>query len=99
MPQNPVKIRATFKLTSTATDGIDIIKEALLTAKHALNDDKWKLEFKMYASPLYRVEVTTQARAQGEEKIKAALKIIKRVMKERDGKFSASKDPIEVIGQ
>ena len=67
MPQNPIKIRADCKLTCTTSDGIDVIKEALLTAKHALNDDKWKLEFKMHASPIYRVEVTTLSRGQGED--------------------------------
>ena len=70
MPQNPVKIRAACKLTSTTTDGIDVIREALLTAKHALNDEKWQLEFKMHASPEYRVEVTTLHRAQGIEKLR-----------------------------
>ena len=57
MPQNPMKIRADCKLTCATSDGIDVIKEALLTARHALNDDTWKLEFKMHASPIYRVEV------------------------------------------
>ena len=70
IPQNPIKIRADCKLTCTTSDGIDVIKEALLTAKHALNDEKNKIEFKMHASPIYRVEITTLSRVQGEENVR-----------------------------
>ena len=41
MPLNPFKIRVDFKLTCTTYDGIEVIKEALLTAKHAINDEEW----------------------------------------------------------
>ena len=96
IPQNPLKIRVDCKLTCATSDGIDVIKEALLTAKHQMNDDTWKLEFKMHASPIYRVEVTTLSRAQGEEKLRKALNIIKKVMKRNGGKFEGS-EPV-VIG-
>ena len=65
-----------------------MIQEALLTAKHHVNDETWNLEFKMIAPPLYKCEVVTHNRAQGEEKLKAALQIIKRVMRANGGKFS-----------
>lgn len=54
---NPLKIRVDFALTCTSFDGIDVIREALLTAKHRVNDQNWKLEFKMIAAPNYQVEV------------------------------------------
>ena len=94
MPQNPIKIRADCKLTCTTSDGIDVIKEALLTAKHALYDETWKLEFKMHASPIYRVEVTTLSRAKGEDKVRKALNIIKKVMKKNGGKFKGEEPKV-----
>ena len=57
MAPNPLKIRVEFALTCTQLDGIDIIKEALLTAKHTVNDENWKVEFKIIAPPNYKVEV------------------------------------------
>ena len=62
MPLNPFKIRVDFKLTCTTYDGIEVIKEALLTAKHAINDEEWKLDFKLIAPPIYKCEVLTLSR-------------------------------------
>lgn len=93
MPLNPFKIRVDFKLTCTGYDGIEVIKEALLTAKHAINDEEWKLDFKLIAPPIYKCEVLTLSRAQGEDKLKLALSIIKKVMKKNGGKFEQSGPP------
>jgi translation initiation factor 2 alpha subunit (eIF-2alpha) len=41
MATNPLKIRVDFALTCTSFEGVDVIKEALLTAKHAVNDEHW----------------------------------------------------------
>jgi len=38
---NPFKIRVDFSLTCTVYDGIEAIREALLTAKHEVNDETW----------------------------------------------------------
>ena len=38
---HPFKIRVDFSLTCTGYDGIEAIKEALLTAKHEVNDETW----------------------------------------------------------
>lgn len=97
MASNPLKIRADFALTCTNFDGVDVIREALLTAKHAVCDDVWKVEFKMIAPPNYKVEVMTHQRAEGEEKLKAALAIIKDVMKKKGGHFKQKSEPT-VIG-
>jgi len=58
----PKKIRADFGLTCTGIGGVDLIKEAMLTAKHAVNTQGWNIDFKMIAPPNYKVEVTTHKR-------------------------------------
>lgn len=70
MASHPLKIRVDFALTCTLFEGVDIIKEALLTAKHHVNTGDWKLEFKMIAPPNYKCEVVTQHKAEGEAKLK-----------------------------
>ena len=97
MTVNPLKIRVDFSLTCTSYDGIDIIKEAMLTAKHAINDENYKVEFKMIAAPIYRCEVITYSRAEGEAKLIEAMSIIKRVMKENQGHFKQKSEPT-IIG-
>ena len=69
MSSNPLKIRVDFSLTCTSFEGVDVIKEALLTAKHQVNVDGWKLEFKMIAPPNYKCEVVTHRKAEGELKL------------------------------
>ena len=84
---NPFKIRVDFSLTCTGYDGVEAIREALLTAKHEVNDETWNLEFKMIAPPHYKCEVVTHNRGEGEAKLKQALSVIKRVMKANRGTF------------
>lgn len=97
MATNPLKIRADFALTCTRFEGIDVIKEALLTAKAKVNDETWKVEFKMIAPPYYKCEVITHQRAEGEAKLRQALEIIEEVMKANKGKFKLKSEPT-VIG-
>lgn len=40
MAPQPVKLRADFELTCFTHEGIDAIKDALIAAKSAVNDDK-----------------------------------------------------------
>jgi translation initiation factor 2 subunit 1 len=94
MTANPLKIRVDFALTCTQFDGIDIIKDALLTAKHRVNDDTWNVSFKMIAPPNYKVEVVTHSRADGEAKLKEALAVIKSVMKANKGSFKQKGEPM-----
>ena len=94
---NPFKIRVDFSVTCTGYDGIEAIREALLTAKHEVNDEIWNLEFKMIAPPHYKVEVITHNRHEGEAKLKQALLVIKRVMKANNGTFRQESGP-QVIG-
>lgn len=89
---NPFKIRVDFLLTCTGYDGVEAIREALLTAKHEVNDETWQLEFKMIAPPHYKCEVVTHNRSEGENKLIQALSIIKRVIKQNGGTFAQEKD-------
>ena len=94
---NPLKIRVDFTLTCTGYDGVEAIREALLTAKHEVNDETWNLEFKMIAPPHYKCELVTHNRNEGEAKLKQALTTIKRVMKANKGTFKQESGP-QVIG-
>ena len=94
---NPFKIRVDFSLTCTNYDGIEAIREALLTAKHEVNDENWNLEFKMITPPHYKCEVVTLNRNEGEAKLKEALAIVRTVMKRNGGAFKQESDP-QVIG-
>lgn len=69
MSSKDLKIRVDFALTCTSFDGVDVIREALLTAKQKVNVDGWKLEFKMIAPPYYKCEVNTHRKAEGEAKL------------------------------
>ena len=82
-----------FSVTCTCYNGIEAIREALLTAKHEVNDKTWNLEFKIIAPPHYKVEVITLNRQEGEAKLKQALMIIKRVMKANSGTFRQESGP------
>jgi translation initiation factor 2 subunit 1 len=44
MAPTPVKIRADFELTCFTYEGVDALKEALLTAKNAVNDEHIKVD-------------------------------------------------------
>ena len=93
---NPIKIRVDFALTCYSYDGIDVIRLALLTAKHEINDSEWKLDFRLIAPPNYRIEVQTHNKAEGELKLIEALKIIRRVIKKNGGHFKQKSEPIMV---
>jgi translation initiation factor 2 subunit 1 len=51
MAPSPVKLRAVFELQCFTSEGIDAIKEALLAAKKAVNDDQIIIDFKIIAPP------------------------------------------------
>ena len=97
MTVNPLKIRVDFALTCTSYDGIEVIREAMLTARHEINDATWNVEFKMIAPPIYKCEVVTHSRNEGEAKLKQALAVIKRVMKANGGHFKQKSEPT-IIG-
>lgn len=87
------KIRAEFALTSTSIDGIDLIKDALLTAKNQVNDEIWQVDIKLIASSNYKCEVITNQQFSGEQKLSETLSIIKSVMNYGKGKFELKSEP------
>lgn len=44
MAPTPVKLRADFELTCFTDEGVDALREALLTAKKAVNDEHLKVD-------------------------------------------------------
>lgn len=80
-------MRVDFSLTCYSYDGIDVIRLAMLTAKHEVNNADWNLEFRLIAPPNYRVEVQTHNKSEGEQKLKESLAVIKQVMKKNGGHF------------
>ena len=48
MAPTPVKLRAGFEMNCFTYEGIDAIKEALLTAKKAVNDEEFKVDVRLY---------------------------------------------------
>ena len=59
MAPTPVKVRADFEITCFTYEGVDALKEALLTAKKAVNEENFEVGFKMIAPPAYKCEVYT----------------------------------------
>jgi len=48
MAPTAVKLRAGFELNCFTYEGIDAIKEALLTAKRAVNDEEFKVDVRIH---------------------------------------------------
>ena len=96
MRVDPWKIRIEFELDCFTYYGIDVIRKALITARNGVNDDKLTVQFKLLAPPKYQCEVVTHNRAEGEAKLNEAVKIMKKVMKDNDGKCKNITAPIIV---
>lgn len=62
-----------------------------------MNVDDWKVEFKLEASPHYKVEVVTHKRNEGTKKLEEALEIIKGIIKAQGQKFSLKTAP-RIVG-
>lgn len=100
MAPQPVKIRSDFEINCFTYEGVDALKEALLTAKKEVNEDKFEvsvstlkvniLQFKMIAPPLFKIETTTLEKQKGLEKLEQALRIIEKVIKSKKGTFRVS---------
>ena len=73
--------------------GVDLIREALLTAKKEVNNEDWEVSFKVVAPPLYQAEVLTKKREEGVTKLQEALNIVKKVMQKHKEKFSLKMPP------
>lgn len=90
MAPQPVKIRSDFEINCFTYEGVDALKEALLTAKKEVNEEKFEVSFKMIAPPLFKIETTTLEKQKGLEKLEQALRIIEKVIKSKKGTFRVS---------
>lgn len=76
MASRPVKIRSRFNLNCYTYEGIEAIKEALLTAKEKCQDEKFSLVYQLIAPPEYKVEVVTTDKNGGIAKLEEATAVI-----------------------
>lgn len=95
VPQ-PVKIRADFKLTCYTFDGIDAIKEALLSGEKK-GTEKIPIKFTMIGSPLYECSLTTINKKEGYDIMNQALEEVKKSIKAKNGSYLLETSPM-VIG-
>ena len=91
----PVKIRADFKLTCYTFDGIEAIKEALLSGVKK-GTDKTPIKFTMIGSPLYECSLTTANRNEGLDLMNQALEEVKKCIKEKNGNYLLETSPMVV---
>ena len=83
----PKKIRADFSATCTSFEGVELIKEAMGKAKHAVCCKDWNIVFSYEAAPIYKVEVMTHKRQDGIKKLEEAMEIISTHLRENKQKF------------
>ena len=92
----PVKIRADFKLTCYTFDGIEAIKEALLSGEKK-GTEKTPIKFTMIGSPLYECSLTTADRKEGFDLMNQALEEVKKCIKAKNGSYLLETSPM-VLG-
>ncbi len=91
----PVKIRADFKLTCYTFDGIDAIKEALLSGEKK-GTEKIPIKFTMIGSPLYECSLTTTNKKEGYDLMNQALEEVKKCIKAKNGSYLLETSPMVV---
>lgn len=87
MAAAPQKLRTTFNLHCYTYEGIEAIKQSLLSAKAQTSDEKFKLVFQMIAPPEYKAEVVSLDKAGATERLEKALEIIQTEIKAHGGQF------------
>jgi translation initiation factor 2 subunit 1 len=99
MAPTAMKLRAEFELTCFTYEGIDALKEALITARTKVNavDPKIVVSFKLIAPPLYRCETTTLKKVEGLALLEDALKTVESTIKAKGGTFKVVNKP-QIIG-
>jgi translation initiation factor 2 subunit 1 len=97
MAPQPVKVRADFELTCFTYEGVDALRDSLLAAKHAVNEEHFQVAFKMIAPPHYKCETMTLDKHKGFAKLEEALAIVEKTIKEKKGTFKLVNKP-QVIG-
>ena len=96
VPQ-PVKIRSDFKLTCYTFEGIDAIKEALISGERK-GTENIPIKFRVIGSPLYECSISTINKKEGIEVMNAALQEVKKSIEAKGGNFLLETNP-EVLGE
>ena len=100
MAPTPMKLRADFEMTCFSYEGIDALKEALITSRTKVNsqDPDIQISFKLIAPPLYRCETVTLKKNEGLTLLEDALHEVERVIKGKGGTFKLTSKP-QIIGE
>ena len=96
VPQ-PVKIRSDFKLTCYTFEGIEAIKESLLSGEKK-GTETIPIKFRVIGSPLYECSISTINKKEGIEVMNAALQEVKKTIEAKGGNFLLETNP-EVLGE
>ena len=99
MAPTPVKLRADFEMNCFTYEGIDALKEALITSRTKVNSRyaDIQISFKLIAPPNYRCETVTLKKNEGLALLEEALREVERVIKGKGGTFKLSSGP-QIIG-
>jgi translation initiation factor 2 subunit 1 len=94
-----MKLRADFEMTCFTYEGIDALKEALITSRTKVNsrDPDIQISFKLIAPPNYRCETITLKKNEGLALLDEALKEVERVIKGKGGTYKLASKP-QIIG-
>jgi len=100
MAPTPMKLRADFEMTCFTYEGIDALKEALITSRTKVNshDPDIQISFKLIAPPNYRCETITLKKNEGLALLEDALHEVERVIKLKGGTFKLTSGP-QIIGE
>lgn len=70
------KVSGYVKLSSTAANGVEIIKSAMINARGSLKDESTDIEIYYVGAPRYRVEVTAQSYKAAENELQRAAQMM-----------------------
>ncbi len=80
------KVFGFVDLSCPASDGIEVIKSAMINARESVRDDNVDLEFYYVGSPRYRVEVTAESYKTAENAMQRAAEMAIATVKKAGGK-------------
>ena len=89
------EIRSTFKLVCYAFNGIDSIKESLLSGKN-IEENDYPIIYKLISSPEYECIIYSYDKTYGINLMNFSLEIVKKEIEQKGGYFLMEKEP-EVI--
>jgi len=85
--QSPTyKVTGFVDLSCPAPDGIEVIRSAMINARHSVKGDNTDVEFYYVGSPRYRIEVTGESYKAAESSMQRAVEIAIECVKRSGGK-------------